>query len=317
MRVVVFLGKRLIAMVVVLAAVSLLVFSLLALSPGSILATLMGTRPTTPQLIHAIQERYHLNDPFLVQYWHWLSSAVHGDFGRSIRTGETVTSVVADRLPVTLGLGAFALVLVLVIGIPAGMAAGMRAGRPFDRGVSTLTILGMSAPSFAVGILLVYVFGVAFGVLPVYGAGQGFADRIVHLTLPAIALAAALTALIVRQTRAATLQVMEQDYVTFARARGLSSYRILVPYALRNTALPIVTAAGLLLIGAVSGTVLIETVFSLHGVGELMVQSVEAKDIPVVQGLTLFIALFVVLVNLLVDLLSLVIDPRTRQPVRA
>lgn len=317
MPVAVFVAKRLVAMVAVLVAVSLLVFSLLALSPGSILGTLIGTRPTTPELIRSIEERYHLDEPFLVQYWRWLTSALQGDFGRSIQSGQEVTSVVADRLPVTLQLGAFALVLILAIGVPAGMAAGMRRGRPFDRGISTLTIIGMSAPSFAVGILLVYVFGVALGVLPVYGAGRGFAERIEHLTLPAIALATTLTALIVRQTRAATLEVMEQDYVTFARARGLSRFRILVPYALRNTAPPILTAAGMLLIVAVSGTVLVETVFSLHGTGSLMVEAVGAKDIPVVQGLTLFIALFVVLVNLLVDLLLLVIDPRTRHSVRA
>lgn len=317
MPVVVFLAKRLVAMVAVLMAVSLLVFTLLALSPGSILTTLIGTRPTTPELIRSIEERYHLDEPFLVQYWRWLASALQGDFGRSIQSGQEVTSVVADRLPVTMQLGAFALVLILAVGVPAGMAAGMRRGRPFDRGISTLTIIGMSAPSFAVGILLVYVFGVALGVLPVYGAGRGFAERIEHLTLPAIALATTLTALIVRQTRAATLEVMQQDYVTFARARGLSRYRILVPYALRNTAPPILTAAGMLLIVAVSGTVLVETVFSLHGTGSLMVEAVSAKDIPVVQGLTLFIALFVVLVNLLVDLLLLVVDPRTRHSVRA
>lgn len=317
MPVVAFLAKRLVAMVAVLVTVSLLVFSLLALSPGSILATLIGTRPTTPELIRSIEERYHLNEPFLIQYWRWLTSAFQGDFGRSVQTGQEVTTVLADRMPVTLQLGAFALVLVLAIGVPAGMVAGIRRGRLLDRGISTLTIIGMSAPPFAVGILLVYVFGVALGVLPVYGAGRGLAERIEHLTLPAVALAAALTALIVRQTRAATLEVMEQDYVTFARARGLSRYRILVPYALRNTAPPILTAAGLLLIAAVSGTVLVETVFSLHGVGSLMVEAVGAKDVPVVQGLTLFLALFVVLVNLLVDLLLLVIDPRTRHSVGA
>jgi peptide/nickel transport system permease protein len=316
MQVVTFVAKRLVAMVAVLLAVSLLVFSLLALSPGSILATLVGTQPTTPELIQSIEERYHLNDPFLVQYWHWLVNALHGDFGQSIQSGEAVTTMVVDRLPVTLGLAAYALLIVLIVGIPAGMAAGMRRGRPFDRGVTAVTIIGMSAPVFTVGILLIYLFGVRFEVLPVYGAGEGFAGRIEHLTLPALALATGLTAQIVRQTRAATLNVMEQDYVTFARARGLNRYRLLIPYALRNTALPMVTAAGLMLIGAISGTVIIETVFSLKGVGSLMIESVQAKDIPVVQGLAIFIAVLVVLVNLLVDLLSMVIDPRIRQSVK-
>lgn len=316
MPIVTFLAKRLIAVAGLLLVVSLLVYSLLALSPGSILATLIGTRPTTPELIRGIEERYHLNDPFLAQYWHWLTSALGGDFGRSVRSNQTVTSIIADRLPVTFQLALYALILVLVIGIPVGMAAGMRRGRPFDRTVSSLTVLGMSAPAFAVGILLLYVFGVTLDIFPVYGAGRGLASRIAHLTLPAIALSTTLIALIVRQTRAATLQVMETDYITFARARGLRPGRILTRYALRNTALPIVTAAGMLLIVLISGTVLVETVFSLHGIGSLMIESVNAKDIPVVQGLAVFIALFVVVINLLVDLLSLLIDPRTRHSVK-
>ncbi|PXY33701.1 ABC transporter permease [Prauserella coralliicola] len=315
--IVTFLAKRLIAVGALLLVVSLLVFSLLALSPGSIVATLVGTRPTTPELIASIEAEYHVNDPFLAQYWHWLAGAVHGDFGRSIQSGQPVTAMIADRLPVTLGLAGYALLLVVAIGIPAGMAAGMRRGRAFDRAVSTAAVVGMSAPPFAVGILLAYVFGVTLDLFPVYGAGEGIAERIQHLTLPAFALATILLALIIRQTRAATLDVMEQDYITFARARGLSRPRILVSYALRNTALPIVTVAGLLLIVAVSGAVLVETVFSLQGIGLLMIDSITGKDIPVVQGVAFIIAIFVTAVNLVVDLLSLVINPRTRYPVEA
>jgi peptide/nickel transport system permease protein len=243
---------------------------------------MLGTQPSTPQLIAALKTRYHLDDPFIVQYWHWLISASHGDFGRSVQSGQSVTSVVSSHLPVTLELAAFALVLVVVIGIPAGMLAGIRWGGRFDKGVSALTVFGMSAPGFAVGIVLIYLFGVEVQIFPTYGAGNSNpVDRIEHLTLPAVAL-------------------------------GIGLIGILVRYALRNTALPIVTAAGLLLIVAISGAVLIETVFSLQGEGQLMVQSVTAKDIPVVQGLAIFVALFVVVVNLIVDALALIIDPRTR-----
>jgi peptide/nickel transport system permease protein len=306
MTIVLFLAKRLAAMVAVLLVVSFLVFSLLTLSPGSIVATLLGTRPATPATVAAIKAQYHLNSPFLVQYWQWLSGAVRGDFGRSVQSGATVTSLIASHLPVTLELALYALVLVVVV-------AGIGRGRLFDRGASALTVVGMSAPGFALGLLLVYVFGVALNWFPVYGAGSSqFFDRMAHLTLPAVALATGLAALIVRQTRAAVLDVMEQDYITFARARGLSSPRILLRYALRNTALPVVTAAGLLLIVAISATVLVETVFSIPGAGQLMVQSIQAKDIPVVQGLALFVALLVVLVNLVVDAAGLVIDPRIR-----
>lgn len=309
----VFLAKRLAAMVGVLFVVSLLIFGLLALSPGSIVSTLIGTRPATPELIAALEAQYRVNDPFLVQYWHWLTSALSGDFGNSVRTGEPVTTLIASRLPLTLQLATYALALVVAVGIPLGMLAGMRRGRLVDRITSTVAIVAMSAPAFAVAILLIWVFGVWLNVLPVYGAGEGFFGRMYHLTLPALSLALAMTALLLRQTRAATMHVMDQDYVTFARSRGVGQARILIRYALRNTALPIVTAAGVILIVALSGTVLVERVFALQGVGTLMIESVDNSDIPVVQGLALFVAFLIVVVNLLVDLLTLAIDPRTRK----
>ncbi|WP_026197518.1 ABC transporter permease [Sciscionella marina] len=317
MTIALFLLRRLGGMVVLLLVLSLLVFGLLALSPVSELTTLLGTQPSTPEAVQAITAEYHLNDPFLVQYWHWLVDALHGNFGQSIQSGEPVGSVIVSHLPVTLELALYAGLLVLVLGVPVGMAAGIRRGRVFDRGVSGLTIVGMSAPGFSLGILLIYVFGVALNWFPVFGpGGDQAADRVAHLTLPSIALAAGLIALIVRQTRAATMHVMEQDYVTFARARGISRPRIMVSYALRNTGLPIVTAAGLQLIVAISGTVLVESVFSIPGAGQLMVQSIQSADIPVVQGLSFFVALLVMVVNLIVDVAVLIIDPRTRAAAR-
>jgi peptide/nickel transport system permease protein len=308
-----FLLKRIAGMVVILAAVSLLVFSLLLLSPGSLVVTLLGSRPATPETIAAVTARYHLDDPIIVQFGHWLGGVLHGDFGRSIQSGQPVTDIIADRLPITLQLALYAVVLVLCVGIPLGMLAGIRHGGKIDSSVSTVTIIGLSTPSFVMGVLLLYAFGVRLRLFPIFGAGSGqFADRIAHLTLPAVALAAGLAALVIRQTRAAVLHVMNQDHVTFARARGLSRTRVLVHYALRNSALPITTAVGLLLIVAVSATVLIETVFSLQGIGLLMQQAIITKDLPVVQALTLVVAFFVVAVNFLVDIAALVIDPRTR-----
>ncbi len=317
MRILLFVLKRSFGAVVIMFAVSLLVFTLLELSPGSMISTLIGTRPSTPDMIAELTARYRLDDPFFVRYRTWLEALLHGDLGRSTQSGAAVADVIGDRLPVTLQLAVFALLMVVVIGIPAGMIAGIRQGSRTDRGISGAAIVAMSAPAFAVGILLIYLLGVQFSVFPVFGAGNDdLVDRVSHLTLPAIALATSLAALIVRQTRAAVLDVMRQDYVTFARARGLSPARTLVRYALRNTALPVITTAGLLLIVAISGTVLVESVFSLPGMGSLMIQSVTAKDIPVVQGLALVIALFVVVINLLVDLITLVVDPRTRAAAR-
>lgn len=309
----IFLTKRLLAMIGTLLIVSVLIFSLLMLSPGSIVSTLVGTRPVTPELIAALEAQYHVNDPFPMQYWHWLTNALQGDFGHSVRTGEAVSAMIADRLPLTLQLAAYALILVVAVGVTFGMLAGIRRGGIVDRVSSTVAIIAMSAPAFAVAILLIWVFGVWLGWLPVYGAGEGFFDRILHLTLPAVSLALAMTALLMRQTRAATMHVMDQDYITFAKARGVGRGRILVPYAMRNTALPVITATGAVLIVALSGTVLVERVFALQGVGTLMIESVNNNDVPVVQGLALFVALLIIIVNLLVDLLGLAIDPRTRR----
>lgn len=313
----VFVVNRILSIVAVLFVVSFLVFTLLALSPGSIVSTLIGTRPATPELIAALEAQYRVNDPFLVQYWHWLTNALQGDLGNSVRTGEPVTTLIASRLPLTIELATYALILVVLVGIPLGMLAGMRRGQPVDRLTSSMAMVAMSAPSFAIAILLIWIFGVWLNWLPVYGAGEGFFERLRHLTLPAVSMAVAMTALLHRQTRAATMHVMDQDYITFARARGVSRGRILTTYALRNTALPIITTAGVVLIVALSGTVLVERVFALQGVGTLMIDSVDFNDIPVVQGLALLIALLIVVVNQIVDLLSLIIDPRTRMRSRS
>jgi len=307
-----FLAKRLLAAAVMLVVVSFLVFTLLAISPGSIETTLLGLRPATPETVAAVRAEHHLDQPFLAQYWYWVSDAAQLDLGRSATSGQTVTELLRERLPLSVELAGYALLLVLLVGIPLGLLAGIRHGGAVDRAVTAFTVLGMSAPAFAVGLLLLYVFGVELEWFPVFGPGEGWIERVHHLTLPAIALAIGLAALVVRQTRAAAFDVMQQDYVTFARARGLGRGRILSAYALRNIALPIVTSAGLVLIIALSGAVLVETVFALPGMGSLVVESVATKDLPVVQGLSLFAAVYVIGVNIVIDLAAMIIDPRTR-----
>jgi peptide/nickel transport system permease protein len=310
-----FIGRRLAFSVLLLFTVSFLVFSLQSLSKDSIVATVLGGRPATPEQVAQVRADYHLDDPFLVRFTTWLGDAVHLDFGRSIRSDQSVTSVVLDRLPVTLELTLLTIVLIIVVGVPLGMLAGIRRGTLLDRVVTTVSIVGLSAPVFATGIFLLYFFGVFLGWFPVFGAGDaGLTDRLRHLVLPSLALAATMVAIVSRQTRAVTLSVMQQDYVTFARARGLSNRRILVRYALRNVSVPIVTITGLLLIYLIGGTILVEQVFSIEGLGKLMVSAVEDSDVPVVQGIALIFAVFVVLVTLLVDLLAMWIDPRTMYP---
>ncbi|MEU6408176.1 ABC transporter permease [Microbispora sp. NPDC046933] len=314
MTIVRFLARRLGATLLLLLVLSFLVFALLAASPGSPLQTLIGSRPPSPELLAAVEAKYHLDQPFLVQYWHWLAGAVHLDLGQSIsvQTDLAVLALIGDRAAISVQLGIYAVVLVLGFGIPLGMAAGIRRGSATDRTVSFLATFCISAPPFVLSIALLYVFGVALGWFPVYGVGEGVGERIAHLTMPAAALAGFLSAVVIRQTRAATLTVMQQDFITFARIRGLSPARVLIRYALRNSSLPVVTSAGLLLIATLSAGLFVEQVFSLPGIGTLLLQAVINKDIPVVQGLAILMGAVVAVVNLTVDLLGLALDPRTR-----
>lgn len=309
------MAKRLLFAVFLLLVVSFLVFSLQSISKGSFVATVLGGRPATPEQVALVREEYHLDDPLLTRYWLWLQDAVHLDFGRSIKSDTSVFAAIEGRLPVTLELTFFAIALVVLIGVPLGMISGIRKGTAIDRFFTTTSIVGLSAPVFATGIFLLYVFGVYLGWFPSFGAGDGgVTDRLHHLFLPAVALAATMVAIVARQTRAVTLDIMSQDFVMFARARGLSQRRIMLSYALRNVAVPVVTVTGLLLIYLIGGTILVERVFSIEGLGQLMVNSVITTDIPVVQGITLFFALFVVIVTLVVDLVTMWIDPRTMYP---
>lgn len=306
-----FVLRRLGATLLLLAALSLLVFALLHLAPGDIARNLLGTRNVTPEALAQIRMRYHLDEPFLTQYWRWLSQAVTGDFGTSIRTGGPIGPLMLERAGLTAATAGLAFLLSVVAGVPAGIAAAVRRGGWPDRLLVTLSVVGVSAPGFAVGLLLLYVFALGLGWFPIYGTGTGFVDGLWHLALPAAALALGLGAFIVKLTRAAVIRELDQDYVMFARARGMPE-RAVLRVVLRNAAIPIVTSLGLAVAYLFGGTVLIEVTFALPGLGALMEESVLFKDIPVVQALTLVVAAVVTVTALLVDLSYLLIDPRVR-----
>ncbi|WP_406502870.1 ABC transporter permease [Streptomyces sp. NBC_01602] len=310
----VFALRRVGAGVVLLLTLSFLVFCLLQLSPGTPLQALLGTRTASPELIGSLNARYHLDDPFLVQYGRWLGDVVTLNLGESIsvQSDTPVGQILSERVSLTVQLACYSLVLVMAVGLPFGMAAGIRRGRRTDRVISLGATVAISAPAFVLAIVLLYVFGVTLKWFPIYGTGTGFAERVSHLTLPAMALATVLSAILIRQTRAAMLNVMAQDYIAFARLRGLSPARVLLRYALRNAALPVVTSLGLILVAALSSTLFIEQVFSLPGLGTLLLGAVTNTDVPVVQGTVLVLGGAVIVINLAVDLLSLALDPRAR-----
>ncbi|HEY8017574.1 MAG TPA: ABC transporter permease [Dongiaceae bacterium] len=307
-----FILRRLAIAIPLLLIVSFGVFALVHLAPGDPVRALLGSRASDPATLAAIRERYHLNDPFIVQYGKWLWQVLQGDLGRSIQGSQLVTSAIRQRLGLTIFLGLMSSFLVLFFGILLGMLAGFRRGSRLDRGVVMFGVFGISSPAFVTGILLLYLFGVVIGWFPIFGAGRGFLDRFWHLTLPAVALALSIMAIVVKITRAAVIQELDKDYVVFARARGLSPLRIVFGYVLRNALIPVVTAAGLIIVGLIANAIYVEVTFALPGLGSLTVEAVQRRDIPLIQGTTLVFAAFVILLNLLIDLAYILIDPRIR-----
>lgn len=308
-----FLARRLAGLAAILVIVSFLVFSLLYLAPGNLVDILLGTADKSPALVAATRARYHLDDPFLVQYLDWLRDAVRLDFGRSITLNEPVMRAITTHASITLFLSLFGFVIAVIAGMGLGTAAALRRGTGVDRGAVGLAVLGVSIPTFATGLILLWIFAIQLGWFPVIGAGTStFADRFWHLTLPAVALGITGTALMTKVTRAALIGSYDQDYIGFARARGVSWTRIFLSYGLRNALVPIVTAAGLVIATTLTGSVLIEATFNLPGLGSLLISSINNKDVPVVQGTTMLVAVLVVVVNLLVDLTYFAVDPRMR-----
>lgn len=305
--------RRVVAIVATIGILSLLVFGLLALSPGDPATILLGPQNATPEAIASIRERYGLDDPFIVQYGNWVVAALQGDFGDSIRSSEPVMSVITSRLWTTVWLALYAFIITVVVAIPLGILAAVRRGSWIDRFASSITLIALCTPAFAIGFLLIYVFSVQLDWFPGFGNGDGFLDTIWHLTLPALALATLQIPILLRQTRAAVMDVVDRDYIVFARSRGLSSSRIWLRYVLRNGSLPVLTSAGLILAFSLAGAVLIENVFALQGLGSLLVSSVGTLDLPVVQALALLTAILVLITNLIIDLLYYALDPRLRR----
>jgi peptide/nickel transport system permease protein len=306
-----FIVVRLAATLLLLVALSFVVFGLLYLTPGDPARNLLGPRNPSPEALAAIREQYRLDEPFLRQYVLWLNDVLHGDFGTSIRSDTAITTLLADRVLLTFQLAALAFVVTAAVGIPLGIAAAWRAGSTFDRTISATSIVGIGAPSYAVGLVLLYVFGVWLDIFPVYGSGDGGLDTWWHLVLPAITLAFGIGALVYKLTRTAVLDELHHDYVAFARSRGLQPRQIR-RLVLRNAFIPIATSLGLVFGFLFGGTILVEVTFALPGIGGLLASSVTFKDIPVVQAITLLTALVIALSALAVDLLYWAIDPRVR-----
>lgn len=298
------LGSRLAGAAVVALGVSCLVFALLHLVPGDPVDVMLGEYAGAADRL-ALRTRLGLDLPLAEQWMRFLNGLVHGDLGSSLVTGRPVTAMLAEHVGYTVILALAALLLAVVVGVPLGVVAALGVGRWWDGITSVLAVLGMSAPSFVLGPLLIIVFAVQLGWFPVGGASEP-----AGLVLPAVTLASGLAAVLTRMTRAAMLEALLLPHVQAARARGLGELTVVVGHVCRNAALPVVTVIGLQLGALLGGAVVTETVFNWPGLGQLLVESITRRDYPVVQGAVLLTALTYIVVNAAVDSLNTRLDPR-------
>lgn len=302
-------GKRLAQAFPVLIGVTLVTFALTALIPGNVAQVLLGPR-ASPRQVRALATAYGLNQPLWVQYGRFLTRLAHGNLGYSLILDQNVGAAIAQRAPATLLLVAYAAVLAAGLSVPLGMAAARRAGRPADHVIRLGVVTGLSLPTFWVAVMLILFVALPTHIFPVSGYGGSFPAHLWYLFLPALALALTFIAVITRSLRASALQVLKEPYVTTALAKGLSARQLMRRHVRRNALLPVVTIAGLNMAWLISGTVVVETVFAVPGLGQLLVNSVLDHDYQVVQALVLVFAVFVVLVNIATDLLYAALDPR-------
>lgn len=306
--------RRLMATIPVMGVVAIAVFALLHVTPGDP-ATIIAGDYATPDEVARIRTKLGLDQPFATQVVLWLGQVVRGDLGTSIFSGLPVTTLIGQRAEATTVLAIYALIISVGVGVPLGVLAAWRRGSWIDRLVMIIAVSGFSMPVFWMGFLLVYVFSLWLGWLPVQGyvsLRESVVACLRHLTLPAVTLSCIYLALIARMTRASMLGVLDEDYIRTAFAKGLPPRRVLVRHALRNAALPVVTIIGIGFALLIGGAVVTESVFAIPGLGRLTVDAIVRRDYPVIQGVVLVVSGVYVLINLVIDLLYVVIDPRIR-----
>ncbi|NSY19562.1 ABC transporter permease [Neorhizobium sp. AL 9.2.2] len=306
--------RRLAIAIPTLLLVSILVFSLLKFLPGDPAIALAGEE-RDPAVIEYLRQKYSLDQPLYVQYGKWLAGIVQGDFGLSIRTRLPIGEMIAQKLPVTIQLSVMAMILATLIGIPAGIIAALKRGTAADYGVSIIGLAGLSVPSFWLGIMLILLFAVTLGWFPSGGYVAFFdspLENLRHTLLPSLVLGTAAAAIVMRHTRSAMLQVLKQDYVRTARAKGLKERIVVVRHVLRNSLVPVVTMSTLHLGELLSGAVLTEQVFGIPGFGKMIVDGVFSRDYAVVQAVVLCSAALFLLMNLLADIAYVILSPRLR-----
>lgn len=308
------IGKRLLLTVPMLLGMSIIVFGLLRLVPGDPASSILGAY-ATPEQLAQVRQQLGLNKSIVVQYATWLGDVIHGNFGVDYTSGQPIRTVLANRLPVTVEVVVLAFILALVVGIPAGVLSAVRRGKVTDKSIRGVAVLGIAIPNFWFAIVLILIFSLTLRIFPSSGfvaISESPWQNLRSVILPALALAAGLAAVLMRITRGAMIDSLNQDHIIFSRAKGVSERRVVWRHALRAAAIPIVTVAGLQAGYLLGSTIVIEQVFSLPGVGQLIIQSMLNQNYPEVQGAILIIAFTFIIINLLVDLSYPIISPKLR-----
>jgi peptide/nickel transport system permease protein len=307
--------KRVLATIPVMVIVAIIVFALLRLAPGDPAAVIAGDYATAAD-IERIRTQLGLNDPLHVQLWRWGVQLAQGDLGQAIFSRKPVSELIGQRIEPTLLLSLTTIVFSVLVAVPLGTVAAWKAGSAVDRFVMIFSVGGFSIPVFVLGYILIYLLAMKANILPVQGYKSPFTDGIgpflLHIILPTLTLSVIFIALIARMTRASVMEVLQEDYVRTARAKGQSEVKILLRHALRNAAVPIVTVIGIGIALLIGGVVVTESVYNIPGLGRLVLDAVLARDYPVIQGLILFFSLIYILINLLIDLSYTLFDPRIR-----
>ncbi len=309
-----FLAKRLAQLIPTLFFVSIMIFSLQHLLPGDP-ALVMAGEERDPAVIEQIRQQYRLDRPIPVQYFYWAKGVLSGDLGESLRIKVPVVELIEQKLPVTLQLGSMALVIALLIGIPAGIVSAVKKGTVWDYGANLFALWGISTPNFWLGIMLIFLFSIKLGWLPASGfvpLSENWRVSLASTIMPAFVLGNAIAAVLMRHTRAAMLQVLDSDFIRTARAKGISEPAVILKHALRNALTPVITLGALELGTLLSGAVLTEQIFSIPGFGKLIVDAVFNRDYAVVQGVVLVTATIYITLNLIADFAYILVNPRLR-----
>lgn len=304
--------KRVFSLIPVLLIVSIVVFLLIFLTPGDPVSVMLG-QDASAQQIKELREQLGFNQPLYKQYFDWLIAVFHGDLGNSYFMHEPVTTAILDHLGPTISIAVLAEIIAILIAVPVGILAAKNRGSYIDQLVMGFTLTGMAVPSFLFGLLLMLVFGVKLQWLPIAGyepLSSGLWNHLQHILLPGLALGIIQSALIARMTRSSMLEVLNADFIKTARSKGLKERSVVYVHALRNALLPIITVIGQTFGLLVAGAVVIETIFNIPGIGQLVLNSIQSRDYAVIQGVILMVAFFYVMINLLIDLIYIIVDPR-------